>query len=163
MKSFITRSLPKVRPLHAILIGIGSMLAIGIVAFLSSATSIPWLMAPLGASCVLLFAAPASPLAQPINVVAGHFVCTCVGLLFHSIFAGEWWYMAASVGVSIALMTALRITHPPAGADPIIVFWSNPGWEYLVFPVLVGSVVLVTVATCYHAVTGTSDYPAKNH
>lgn len=138
------------------------MIGIGIIALLSKVTSMPWLMAPFGASCVLLFAAPASPLAQPINVVAGHLTATAVGLLFLAVFPDAWWSMSASVGVSIALMVALRITHPPAGADPIVVFWSQPGWDYLAFPVLVGSVILVVTATIFHRLAGSAIYPDKD-
>jgi CBS-domain-containing membrane protein len=55
-----------------------------------------------------------------------------------------------AIGVSIAAMMATRIVHPPEGSNPVIVFLSHPSWSFLLFPVLIGSMLLVLVAPVYN-------------
>jgi CBS-domain-containing membrane protein len=71
-----------------------------------------------------------------------------------------WWAAALAVGLAIAAMAALRVTHPPAGADPLVVFVSDPDLAFLLFPTLSGAVILVAVAALYHRSTGTA-YPLR--
>ena len=70
--------------------GIGGLLAIATVAWLSYVTGNSWLMAPFGASCVLLFSVPGRPLSQPANVTGGHIVSTAIGLVLHTLLPVEW-------------------------------------------------------------------------
>jgi CBS-domain-containing membrane protein len=140
--------------------GLGGALAIATVAWLSQVTGNLLLMAPFGATCVLLFSAPNSPLSQPANVIGGHVLSTAVGLLLQGFLPGQWWTLGLAVGLAIAVMASLRVTHPPAGADPLVVFFDNPGWEFLVLPVALGSIALVTIAWIFHAVPPRHIYPA---
>lgn len=126
---------------------IGGISGIGLVAWLTRITEVPLLMAPFGATCVLLFAAPNVPLAQPRNVIGGHFVAALVGLVVMQLIGTGPLAMAVGVGLAIALMQALRVVHPPAGANPLVVMMSGAvGYDFLVMPVLAGSVNLVLVA-----------------
>ncbi len=144
----------------ALLAGLGGFIAIAVAGALSFYTRTPWLIAPFGASCVLLFSVPASPFSQPMNVVGGHIVSTAAALALHMLLPGEWWAAAIAVGVAISLMALLRVTHPPAGADPILVFATDPSWWFLIMPVLLGAIALVTIAAVFHRLTGTT-YPLK--
>lgn len=126
---------------------IGGISGIGLVAWLTRITEVPLLMAPFGATCVLLFAAPGAPLAQPRNVIGGHLVATLVGLVVMQLMGTGPLAMAVGVGLAIALMQALRVVHPPAGANPLVVMMSGAvGYDFLMMPVLAGSVSLVLVA-----------------
>jgi len=138
--------------------GVGGMLAIGCIAILSNTTGNVLLMAPFGATCVLLFSAPGSPLSQPANVIGGHVISTTIGLLAYTLLPVEWWSMGLAVGLAISAMAVLRITHPPAGADPLIVMLTGPGWEYLLFPVTLGSMALVVFARLYHLLPTTKQH-----
>ncbi len=142
------------------LAGAGGAVAIGVLGSLTYYTGHPLLMAPFGASCVLLFSVPNSPLSQPVNVVCGHLLATLVGLLLRQYLPDTWWAAALAVGLAIALMAAFRVTHPPAGADPIVVFATHPGFGFLILPVLIGSVALVVIASLFHAGSGTV-YPLR--
>ena len=135
---------------NSIKAGVGGTMAIAILILLGSLFDNTLLMAPFGATCVLLFSLPASPLSQPINVIGGHLVSITIGLVLHSFLPTDWWSLGMAVGIAISVMAVLRVTHPPAGADPIVVFFSSPGWEYLIFPVVIGSVILVITAWVYH-------------
>jgi len=139
--------------------GVGGMLAIATVALLGDLSGNVLLMAPFGATCVLLFSVPGSPLSQPVNVVGGHIVSIVIGLLLHMLLPVEWWSLGLAVGLAIAFMAVLRVTHPPAGADPLVVFFASPGWEYIVFPVVLGSIVLVVIAWLFHKLPVKTPYP----
>jgi CBS-domain-containing membrane protein len=160
MRAYFHRHQPVPSPLNIVLAGLGGLIAIAFIGGLSVYAGTPLLMAPFGASCVLLFSVHASPLSQPMNVVFGHLVSTAIGLALRMVLPNEWWAVALAVGLAIAVMAALRVTHPPAGADPIVVFAADPGWQYLVFPVLCGALCLVFIASLYHRVSGKL-YPAE--
>jgi CBS-domain-containing membrane protein len=139
--------------------GIGGLLAIGVVAWLSHVTGSLLLMAPFGATCVLLFSVPNSPLSQPANVIGGHIISTAIGLILHTLLPVAWWSLGLAVGLAIAAMAALRVTHPPAGADPLVVFFESPGWDYLGLPVAFGSTALILIAWLFHRLPPGVDYP----
>lgn len=108
------------------------------------------LMAPFGATLVLIFATPDSPLAQPRNVIGGHLLAATVALaLVHNLGDGAT-VTAAAVGLSILLMFRTHTVHPPAGATALVVMMTNPGWLFLLTPVAAGAVGLVLLAKCYH-------------
>lgn len=139
--------------------GIGGVVTITVIAWLSVLTDSLLLMAPFGASCVLLFSVPNSPLSQPINVIGGHLVSTTIGILLFQFLPSEWWSLGLAVGLSITAMAILRVTHPPAGADPLVVFFGAFGWEYLVFPVVTGSILLTLLAWIFHKLPPDAEYP----
>lgn len=161
--SFIRHLLSRQQPGQSALVslksGLGGLLAIATVVLLGTAMDNALLMAPFGATCVLLFSLPNSPLSQPANVIGGHLISTLIGLLLNSILPLDWWSLALGVGLAITAMATLRITHPPAGADPLVVFIDNPGWSYLGFPVLSGSLVLIAVAWLFHKTPPQNAYP----
>ncbi len=160
MRHYLLPHLPTPSPLRCLLAGLGAILAVGLVGGLSLHVGTPLLIAPFGASCVLLFSVPNSPLSQPMHVVGGHVLSTLVALLLRVALPNEWWAVALAVGAAVALMALFRVTHPPAGADPIVVFAADPGFAYLVTPVLAGSVSMVMTAVLYHRLTNTP-YPLK--
>lgn len=126
---------------------IGGFLAIGSIAILASFTQQLLLMAPFGATCVLLFAAPDSPLAQPRNVIGGHFISSLIGLLILNFVGNGPLEMALAVGLAIAFMQASGTLHAPAGADPLVVILGGTtSWSFLLFPVLLSSILLVLIA-----------------
>lgn len=133
---------------------------IAVLATGSDLVGIALLAASFGASSVLVFTVPDAPLSQPANVVGGHLVTTCCGLIVGSIFPATWWSIALAVGLAIAAMAALRVTHPPAGANPIVVLTTGASWGYLFSPIFVGAVVIIAVALVFHRLTGTV-YPVR--
>jgi len=120
-----------------------------------------WLIAPLGASAVLVFAVPASPLAQPWAVVGGNTLSALVGVAcVHAIGAPNW-AAALAVGGAIALMLALRCLHPPGGASALLVALGGIGDPmFALHPVLLNSLLLVLAGMAYHHATG-RPYPQR--
>jgi len=116
--------------------------------------------APLGASSVLLFGYPRSPLAQPRNLVLGNGLGALVGLVLLSLGAHGPLALALAVGVTIVLGQQLRCLHPPAGGMAFLVVYVGAGWGFLLFPVLSGSLALVLLAWSFSRwVPGAMAYP----
>ena len=105
-----------------LLAGLGAMLCITALSSLGYAVqSSVWLMAPFGATMVILFGLPESPLAQPRNIILGHLLTTTIGLSVASLVGVTPWSMGLAVGLAVSLMMLTNTTHPPAGANPLVV------------------------------------------
>lgn len=115
---------------------------------------LPWLVAPMGASAVLVFGVPSSPLAQPWSVVGGNTLSALVGIACARWLGPPELAAAAAVGTAIGLMLALRCLHPPGGASALMMVLggiTNP-W-FAVFPVLLNSVLLALAGMAYNNAT----------
>ena len=113
-----------------------------------------WLVAPMGASAVLMFAVPASPLAQPWAVVGGNTLSTLAGALCAMWIPDPAFAGAAAVGLAIGLMFWLRCLHPPGGAAALLAALGGVGFSFAAFPVLANSLALVLVGVAYNWFTG---------
>lgn len=138
---------------------VGGLISISIIGYLTSSYDNLLVMGSFGASCVLLFGFPRSPFSQPRNVILGHLFSTMIGLIFLHFFGTEWWSMALALATAISVMILTRTVHPPAGSNPLIVFLLGASWEYIVFPSLIGSVILVLVALFYNNLHSKRVYP----
>ncbi len=133
------------------LAGLGGMLVITVLAALSQQDGLGlWLMAPFGATMVIVFALPASPLAQPRNIVGGHLLAALVGLIVVSLFGVHSWSLGLAVGLAISLMMLTNTLHPPAGANPLLIMLAGKSWGFLLSPILPGTLLIVLLATLYH-------------
>lgn len=145
----------------SVLAGIGGALAALVLLVLSEFSGYMLIMAPFGASCVILFVLPESPLAQPKNVIGGHFLTALVGLIALNFFPASMLVTAVAVGLGISVMVLTKTTHPPAGANPLLILLSGKAfaWWFLLFPVVLGAVLLVLVAIVFHQFVTKSHYP----
>lgn len=144
--------------------GIGALLGIlgaGLVGRLALGTTgdLPWIVAPMGASAVLVYAVPGSPLAQPWSVVAGNVTSALVGLTAAAVIGPDPLAAAVGVGAAIVVMIALRCLHPPGGACALTAALAPPavtghGITFAFWPVGLGSVVLVAVGIAFHRAVG---------
>lgn len=153
MKRYFHRHLPTPVWRFIPVAGLGTFLSVVILGAITQYGDLPLLIAPFGASCVLIFAAHSSPLSQPINVVGGHVVAGLVGLVCHFILPGSFVMAAVAVAVAIMGMMALRVVHPPAGATALVAYVTAVSWSFIIFPVLIGSILLVGLGLVYHQVT----------
>lgn len=131
--------------------GLGSMMAITVLALLGPNEQEYWLlMAAFGASCVLIFAVPDSPLAKPRNVIVGHCLTALVGVVFIAFLPVNAITLGLATGLAVSLMVLTKTLHPPAGANPLFIMLSAQSWTFLLFPVLTGAVCLVILGRSYH-------------
>ena len=125
--------------------GIFSVITIGILTFLTYKTEFGiFLIASFGSSMVLLYGYPESPFAQPKNVFFGHLLTSIVGMFFlYLIPLPLYIIIPLAVGFGVGLMIFLNVTHPPAGGNPIIVIMGSVSPDYLINPVITGSVIIL--------------------
>lgn len=122
-----------------------------------------WLIAPLGASAVLVFAVPASPLAQPWAVVGGNTLSALVGIACAQWLPEPALAAAAAVSLAIASMFLARCLHPPGGATALLAVVSQvEAWRFALSPVLLCSLLLVLAGMAYNSLTGRR-YPHRQH
>ncbi len=119
----------------------------------------PWLLAPLGASAVLVFAVPASPLAQPWPVMGGSLLSALTGLLIQALVPDPLLAAAIAVGAAIAVMSLTRCLHPPGGACALLAALSGPtlaahGWGALLGPLMANLAALMAMGWLYNTATG---------
>jgi CBS domain-containing membrane protein len=125
----------------------------------------PWLVAPIGASAVIVFALPSSPLAQPWAVIGGNTVSALAGIgAVHLVqYLGGSTLAAVVLGGALAAagMVALRCLHPPGGAAAVLVALGGVlDWRFAIVPVALDSLLLVLTATAYNRATG-KEYPHR--
>lgn len=126
---------------------------------LGPSASIPLLVAPMGASAVLLFAVPASPLAQPWSIIGGNLVSATIGVTCALLIGDPTLAAALAVALSICGMFALRCVHPPSGAVALTAVLGGPvihalGYRFVLEPIAIQSAALLLAALIYHAATG---------
>ncbi|BAP45898.1 HPP family protein [Pseudomonas sp. 21LCFQ02] len=115
------------------------------------------LVAPLGASAVLVFAVPASPLAQPWSVVGGNTLSALVGIACCKWIPDASLAAALAVGLAIAVMLLMRCLHPPGGASALLmVLMGCDRFEFAFSPVLIDSLLMVLAGLVYNNLTGRS-------
>lgn len=135
---------------------LGLMLVLGMAKYLGKLSGLDeWLMASLGASALLVFALPQSPMAQPWAVIAGNTLSALVGISVMHFMSEPLLAMPLAASLSILGMFILRCLHPPAAAVALIVVLGHVGhYRYAFFPVMVDSVLLVLVGAIYSNLTG---------
>lgn len=138
---------------------IASMLLIGGLAQL---THLPLLIAPLGASAVLVFGYPGAALAQPINVFGAYLLATIIGVVVAALLPDAGWATAVAVGLALFAMQTLRVTHPPAGAVPLVAAATPNECGLLFVTLLVSSIGMVALALLLHRLPPRRRYPAEH-
>lgn len=150
------------RFLVPLIAGLGAMLCITALSSLGSAVkSSVWLMAPFGATMVILFGLPESPLAQPRNIIVGHLLTTAIGLSVSALVGVTPWSLGLAVGLAVSLMLLTNTTHPPAGANPLVVMLAGEHWGFLLMPAAAGTVLIVAFGVAYHRLISGQDYPKR--
>lgn len=141
---------------------IGLMLVLSIAKYLGELTYVnEWLMASLGASALLVFALPGSPMAQPWAVIAGNTLSALVGITCVHWIAEPLLALPMAASLSILGMFVLRCLHPPAAAVALIaVLGGITHYRYAFFPVLVDSILLILAGALYSNLTG-KPYPNR--
>ena len=148
---------------QSFLAGLFSIFTIALLTVLTYKTELGiFLLASFGSSMVLLYGYPESPFAQPKNVFFGHFTTTLVGLFFlHFVPLPIFVIIPLAVGFGVGLMILLNVTHPPAGGNPIIVIIGSVSFDYLLSPVITGSILIIIFAIIINRFILKKNYPSK--
>ena len=144
---------------------IGILLVVTVSKWSVGIESLIYIIPSMGASAVLLFAAPHSPLAQPWNVFGGHLISAAVGVMCAQFIPVVSIAAAAAVGLSIAAMYYARCVHPPGGATALAAVIGGVhihalGFAYIITPVLVNTVTILIAAVLFNYLFKWRRYPA---
>ena len=125
----------------------------------------PWLIAPMGASAVLLFAVPASPLAQPWSLIGGNTVSALIGVACAAAVDDLALASGIAVAAAVGAMFALRCLHPPSGAVALTAVLGGPaikalGYTFVLWPVAIDSLLLLMAALVFN-VSARRRYPHR--
>ena len=124
--------------------GVGASITIGFLLYFETTfENATLIMAPFGATVVIVFGLPKSPLAQPKNVILGHLITAFIGVFFVQFIGVSQIDLAIATGLGVSGMLLTKTTHPPAGANPLLIMMSGQSWLFLVTPVLIGAVIIV--------------------
>ena len=148
---------------QSFLAGLFSIITIGILTLLTYKTEFGiFLIASFGSSMVLLYGYPESPFAQPKNVFFGHLLTALVGMIFlYFVPLPLYLTIPLAVGFGVGLMILLNVTHPPAGGNPIIVIMGSVSLDYLLTPVITGSIIILIFAIIINRFILKKNYPTK--
>ena len=156
-----------------LLAGIGAGVTIAILAYITFESILAgtiyglWLVASFGSSVVVVFGFPENDFSQPKNVLFGHLVCAFVGVIFVTLFKISQdrtiFFLAVglAVGISVMLMMAFKVTHPPAGGNTIVVMLAQDSFQFLIFPITVGAITIIVGGVIYNKIFLKKKYPLK--
>ena len=118
------------------------------------------MIASFGSTMVLLYGYPESPFAKPKNIFFGHFLTSLVGVIFvNFVPLPIYIIIPVAVGIGVGLMIILNVTHPPAGGNPIIVIMGSVSFEYLISPVISGSIIVIVFGIILNKFIAKRNYP----
>ena len=147
--------------IQSTLAGIFSIITIGVLTVLTYKTSYGiFLIASFGSTMVLLYGYPESPFAQPKNIILGHFLTALIGIIFlNFVPLPIFLNIPLAVGFGVMFMILFKVTHPPAGGNPIIVIIGSVSFDYLLIPVLIGSIIVVMFGVIINKFLFKKEYP----
>ncbi len=144
---------------HTLWSWMGAFIGIASLAYLTTTTPYPCIAAPFGATAVLVFGVPDSPLAQPRNIIGGNLVAAIICVVCVALFGSAPWVMAIAVATTIKLTQIMRMVHPPAGAVALLGVLSQASWQYIFTPILAGSIIIVVCTVLFSSAAPGRTYP----
>ncbi len=150
------------KKLEPVVAGISASIIIGVLAFLSFETSTGfWLMFSFGSTTLIVLIFYKSEFAQPGNIFFGHILGIVIGILFNEFMGMSFITLGLAVGCTVTLMIYLKVIHPPAAANPLIALFADVSLEYILFPVIMGALMIIIISTIINKFFLKRKYPTK--
>ena len=150
------------KKLEPIINGLSAGLVIAVLALLTfEAPFGVWLVFSFGSSALILFVFHDSEFAQPKNFFFGHLISIIIGILINELMGVSFVSLGLSVGICVSVMMYLRIIHPPAAANPLIALFADVSYDFILFPIMTGSITLILVSFFINRFILRRKYPKK--
>ena len=150
------------KKLEPIILGLLASVIIGVLGFLSFETSTGfWLMFSFGSTTLIVLIFYESEFAQPGNIFFGHLLGIVIGIIFNEFIGISFISLGLAVGTTVTLMIYLKVIHPPAAANPLIALFANVSLEYIVFPVMAGSIIIIFLSVIINKIILKRNYPKR--
>jgi len=151
----------KVDITKSFLTGLFSAVTIGALTILTYKTEFGiFLITSFGSSMILLYGYPESSFSQPKNIFFGHLLTSIVGIIFlYTIPLPIYFLIPLAVGFGAGLMMIMNVVHPPAGANPIIVIMGSVSLDYIISPIITGSLIILAFGIILNRLILKKKYP----
>ena len=150
--------------LEPIVSGISAAIVISILAFFTLETSAGvWLMFSFGATVFIVFVLYDLETAQPKNIFFGHLISIIVGIIINETIGLSFYSLGLSVGVAVILMVYFKVMHPPAASNPLVVLFSDVSIDFILFPVITGTILIILMSIFINKIILKRKYPKKRN
>ena len=149
------------KSLEPILSGVSAAFVIGVLAFLTLETPAGiWLMFSFWATVFIVFVLYNLETAQPKNIF-GHLISIIIGVLFNEYFGLSFCTLGLSVGVAVTLMIYFKVMHPPAASNPLVALSMDLSFDFILFPVVVGCLMIIVLSFIINNKILKRKYPSR--
>ena len=141
---------------------ISAALVISVLAYLTLETSAGiWLMFSFGATVFIVFVLYKLETAQPKNIFFGHLISIIIGIILNETVGLSFYSLGLSVGLAVALMVYFKVMHPPAASNPIVALSIDLSFDFIIFPVVVGSIIIIFMSIFINRIILKRNYPTN--
>ncbi len=141
---------------------ISAALVISVLAYLTLETSAGiWLMFSFGATVFIVFVLYKLETAQPNNIFFGHLISIIIGIILNETVGLSFYSLGLSVGLAVALMVYFKVMHPPAASNPIVALSMDLSFDFIIFPVVVGSIIIIIMSIFINRIILKRNYPTN--
>ena len=120
-------------------------------------------MFSFGATVFLVFVFYDLDTAQPKTIFFGHLISMILGIIFNETLGLSFYTLVLSVGIAVILMIYLKVMHPPAASNPIVALFMDLSFDYILFPVITGSAVIILSAILINKYVLKRNYPTRKY
>ena len=150
------------KKLEPLLNGLSAGLVVSLLALLTfNAPFGVWLVFSFGSTSLILFVFHDSEFAQPKNIFFGHLISIIIGIFINKLIGISFISLGLSVGVFVSVMMYLKIVHPPAAANPLIALFADVSYDFIIFPIITGSIMLIFLSFLINRFVLGRKYPKK--
>ena len=118
-------------------------------------------MYSFGATVFIVFVLYSLETAQPKNIFFGHLISILVGVIFNETIGLSFYSLGLSVGIAVVLMIYFKVMHPPAASNPLVALTMDLSFDYILFPVITGSIVIILMSILINRFILKRNYPTK--
>ena len=132
--------------------GIAAAFIISFLWAVSMLSGYQWIIGSFGATIFLLLVATESEFSQPKNLLGGHLLASLIGLALMEAIGPEIWVLSLGLCLTLVMMQILRVSHPPAASNPVIIFYADPDWSFILVPTALGACMLIAFGHFYQKI-----------